>query len=96
MGELVILNQLGDEPITWDPDDKASVAAAYKQFQKLKKDGYQFYEVKESRGAPVRRFNKKAGRLIAAPGARSTADKEKGRRPAAMAGGPVASGQRSR
>lgn len=92
MGEMRVLNQHGDEKLEWDPADKASVAAAKKKFATLKKDGYRFYEVQETADAskPVDRFSAKLGRVIAAPGARSAADKTQGRRTSAMAGGPNA------
>lgn len=91
MGEMRVLTEKGDERVEWDPADKASVAQAKKEFARLKQDGYLFYEVAEARGRPVETFDPKAGKLLAAPGARSTADKASGARPRAMAGGPVAS-----
>lgn len=83
-----ILTQHGDEPLEWDPADKASVAAARKKFDELKKDGYRFYEVQESRGKAVEKFDAKLGKIIAAPGAATAVDKATGSRPAAMRGGP--------
>ena len=90
MCEMRILNEHGDEKVEWDPADQKSVNAAQERFNRLKKDGYEFYEVTETRGKPVRRWDRKLGKLIAAPGARSKADREVGTRPRAMAGGPVA------
>lgn len=89
MGEITVLNARGDERIEWDPNDKEQVATAKKKFKELKDEGYNFYEVAESRGKQITRFSAKAGKLLAAPGARSAADKQTGRRQAAMAGGPV-------
>lgn len=89
MGEIRILTALGDEPLTWDPDDKASVRAAYKRWEKLKKDGYEFFAVEETKGRKLTRFDKKLGRVIAAPGGRTKADKASGTRTRAMAGGPT-------
>ncbi len=91
MGEMRVLSQQGDERLEWDPADKASTAAAKAEFARRQEEGYLFYEVEEARGKPVTKFNPKAGKLIAAPGARSDADKKAGARPRAMAGGPVAS-----
>lgn len=96
MGEIVILNEHGDVKVEWDPDDAASVKQAKDEFDRLKKDGYLFYEVAETRGKQVKRFTKNAGKLLAAPGAQSTADKKAGTRQRASAGGPVASAQTSR
>jgi hypothetical protein len=91
VGEIVVLNEHGDVKVEWDPDDAGSVKKAKEEFDRLKKDGYLFYEVAEARGKPVQRFSKKHGKLLAAPGARSAKDKAEGTRPRASAGGPVAS-----
>lgn len=88
MGELTILDKTGDIRVEWDPDDAESTAKAKAEYDRLKQDGYNFYEVTETRGRPVKRWSKGAGRLIAAPGARSEPDKKAERRPRAMAGGP--------
>lgn len=88
MGEMRVLTERGDERVEWDPADAASVKKAKAEFARLKKDGYLFYEVKETPGKQIERFDKKLGRLIAAPGARSAADKKADARPRAMAGGP--------
>lgn len=90
MGEIRVLNQHGDEKITWNPDDAEDVARAKAEFDRLKGDGYEFYEVVQTKGRKVTRFSKKAGTLIAAPGGRKEADKRSGARPRAMAGGPTA------
>jgi hypothetical protein len=91
MGEMRVLTQAGDERLEWDPADEKSTAAAKAEFAKRQEEGYLFYEVAEARGKAVTKFDPKAGKLIAAPGARSAADKKAGTRPRAMAGGPVAS-----
>lgn len=90
MGEIRVLNQHGDVKVEWDPADPESTKQAREEFARLKKDGYQFYEVAETRGKPVTTFKKGLGKVLAAPGARSEADKRTGARPRAMAGGPVA------
>lgn len=96
MGEITVLNKMGDEKLEWDPNDKEAVKAAKKEFNRLKKEGYNFYEVEERAGKQVTSFSKNLGRLIAAPGARSTADKRSGARPLASAGGPVTASERAR
>lgn len=90
MGEMRWLSQEGDERLEWDPADKAAVKVAKERFASLQEEGYLFYEVAETRGKPISKFDAKAGRIIAAPGARSASDKASGARPRAMAGGPVA------
>lgn len=90
MGEMTVLNQKGDIKVEWDPADADSVKRAKDEFARLKKDGYLFYEVADTRGKPIDRFSKGLGKILAAPGARSAADKRTGARPRAMAGGPLA------
>lgn len=90
MGQITILNDQGDVKLEWDPKDKESTAKAKAEFDRLREDGFELYEVVESKGKPVTRFNKNAGRLLAAPGAKTKADKVTGARPRAMSGGPVA------
>lgn len=89
MGTIVILTSRGDERLDWDPKDEASTRKAKAEFDRLRKEGYEFYEVAEARGKRVTRWDKKAGKLLAAPGAQSAADRRAGSRPRAMAGGPV-------
>jgi hypothetical protein len=88
VGEIRVLTQQGDERLEWDPADKESTAKAKAEFARLKKEGFLFYEVAEARGKPVEKFSAKLGKVIAAPGARSDADKTAGKRQSAMAGGP--------
>lgn len=90
MGEMRVLTQKGDERLEWDPKDKKATAAAKSEFDRLKGEGYLFYEVTEARGKPVEEFSPKLGKILAAPGAATTADKATGARPAAMRGGPTA------
>lgn len=88
MNEMRVMNQSGDEKIEWDPDDPKSTAKAEKAFEKLKKKGYDFFEVAETKGKQVKKFSKDIGKLIAAPGrAKSSAQRKGGK---AMAGGPLA------
>lgn len=95
MGVIRILNEHGDETLEWDPADDSAVKEAHKKFKALKKDGYEFYEVKHAKGKRIDKFNKKLGKVIAAPGARSTADKATGARPRASSGGPNSSVERA-
>jgi hypothetical protein len=90
MGELKILTTEGDETLAWDPDDAEQVKTAKKEWDRLKGEGYEFYVVEEAKGKKLSRFDKKLGRVIAAPGGRTAKDKEAGTRGRAMAGGPKA------
>lgn len=86
MGEMRVMDQSGDEKIEWDPADKESTDKAKSKFDDLKKKGYDFYEVADAKGKAVKKFSKKLGKLIAAPGVAKTASQKTGGR--AMAGGP--------
>lgn len=86
MGVMKVLTQSGDERIEWDPSDKKSVEKAKEKFKSLKDEGYDFFEVSESKGKQVKRFSKSLGKVIAAPGAaKSQAQKTAGK---ALGGGP--------
>lgn len=89
MGELRIMTAQGDETLRWDPDDSEQVKEAKKRFAELKKDGFEAYEVSETKGRKIARFDKKLGRVIMAPGARKPAERKTGRRTRAMGGGPT-------
>ena len=89
MGELRVLNSQGDITVTWDPADSESCEKAKKEWDRLKADGYEFFEPVETKSKRVTRFSKKLGKVIAAPGAKTTVDKEQGTRPKAMGGGPL-------
>lgn len=88
MGELRVLNKSGDIKVEWDPKDAASVANAKVEWDRLKADGYEFFEVTEAKGKKIDRFKKSAGRVIAAPGIKKPAERTSGVRQRAMAGGP--------
>lgn len=91
MGYVQVLTREGDETIIeWDPADDQSVGKAHEQWDKLKKEGYEFFEVADAKGKHIKRFNKGLGRVIAAPGVKKAEDKVADARPAAMGGGPVA------
>lgn len=83
MGSIAILNQRGDEKIEWNPANEAETAVAKEKFDKLKKDGYEFFETVDAKGKQVKRFKKGLGKLIAAPAAKQKAKGNRG-----MAGGP--------
>lgn len=84
-----MLTQAGDIKVEWDPADPDSVAKAREEFDRLKADGYNFYEAATTKSKQVTRFSKTAGTLLAAPGARREVDRKRGTRQRAMAGGPL-------
>lgn len=88
MGEMRVLTKAGDIAIEWDPDDADSVSQARGEWKRLKEAGYEFFEKIGKKAKRVTRFSKKLGKVVAAPGAQSKADKKTGKRPKAMAGGP--------
>lgn len=96
MGEILVLNENGDERIEWDPDDAEQVKAAKKEYKRLKGEGYNFYAVEEKPGKKVERFDKRLGRLIAAPGGKTASDRKEGTRPRAMSGGPLSAASTGR
>jgi len=87
MGQMRVLDGTGDSQIEWDPTDKASTEKAKEEFDRLKGEGYEFFEVSETKGKQVKRFSKKAGKLIAAPRAARTSKEKTGGK--ALAGGPL-------
>lgn len=90
MGVMQVICAAGDEVIEWDPNDNESVQRAKAEWDRLKKEGFEFYEPVQSKGKRLTRFSKGLGHLIAAPGIKKPADKKAGTRPKAMAGGPDA------
>lgn len=69
MGTMRIIDRSGDTKIIWDADKKDEVEAAKNTFAELTDKGYIAYEVKKD-GEPgeiVKRFDKKAEKLILAP-----------------------------
>lgn len=89
MGELRILNASGDEQLEWDPSDDKATKEAHERFKALRKEGYDAYEVVDAKSKKIERWDKKLGKVIMAPGARTSAQRKTGERPKAMAGGPV-------
>jgi hypothetical protein len=88
MGVMNIICAAGDEIVEWDPNDDASVLKAKEEWDRLKAEGFEFFEPVEGKGKRVTRFSKNLGRVIAAPGVKKPTDKTQGTRPKAMAGGP--------
>lgn len=90
MGELKVLTTEGDETLAWDPENAEEVETAKQEWDRLKGEGYEFFVVEETKGKKIAKFDKKLGRVIAAPGGRTAKDKAAGTRGRAMAGGPKA------
>lgn len=66
-GLMSTLDHTGDTRVMWDRKNKAEVAAARRQFDDLRKDGYLAYraEGKEGKqGDLIREFDPKAERII--------------------------------
>jgi hypothetical protein len=86
MGCIKWLSQKGDERIEWDPEDAEQTVAAEAKFKELKEQGYNFFETAEVKGKQIKKFSKKLGTIIAAPGpAKSEKQAKTGR---AQRGGP--------
>jgi hypothetical protein len=90
MGRMHVLCPAGDIVVEWDPDDSESVEQAKSEWKRLKRDGYEFYEVAQAKGKRVKQFSKKRGKVIAAPGVKTESDKKAGTRRKAFGGGPNA------
>lgn len=88
MGVMNVICASGDEVVEWDPDDSESVQKAKRKWDRLKAEGHEFFEPVQNKGKRVTRFSKNLGRVIAAPGVMKPSDKQTGKRPKAMAGGP--------
>lgn len=89
MGRMHVLGPEGDIVVEWDPDDQASIDKAKNEWARLKADGYEFFEPVAGKGKLLTRFNRKLGKVIAAPGVKKPIDRMSKSRPRAMAGGPV-------
>lgn len=63
MGQMRIGTGPG-ESVEWDPRDKDSVAAAYRVWARLRREGYEFFS---STGRKLTRFNKRHGLILAVP-----------------------------
>lgn len=89
MGVMHVMGPEGDIVVEWDADDQASVDKAKAEWARLKKDGFEFFQPVEAKGKLLTRFDKKLGRVIAAPGVKKPVERVTGKRSRAMAGGPV-------
>ena len=45
MGELCVLCSLGDEKVTWDPEDQDSIDKAEEKFNTMLKKGHKAYRI---------------------------------------------------
>lgn len=90
MGVMNVISSAGDTIIEWDPNDDESVVRAKDEWDRLKKEGYEFFQPVESKGKRLTRFSKDLTRVIAAPGIKKPSDTKAGKRPKAMSGGPDA------
>lgn len=88
IGRMQVMGVEGDITVEWDSSNEESVKKAKAEFKSLKEAGYDFFE--SPGGKQIKRFSKKLSKVIAAPGVKKPADKKSGKRPKAMAGGPVA------
>lgn len=99
MGVMRVLCKQGDIRVEWDANDPESVANAKLEFERLKADGYEFFESPSRKR--VKGWSAKRGSVLAVPGVQHKADKpiaprrSTTRRRGAMAGGPVAGVSRS-
>lgn len=71
MGKLRIIDPvLGDEHITWDPNNAEEVQAAKDKFDSLTKAGHKVYKVTQSpsrEGEAVSEFDANTGEYLVAP-----------------------------
>lgn len=69
MGELRIMETVGDIKTIWDKDKEDEVEAARKQFNEMKKKGYIPFSVDKSgeKGKKIEEFDPDAEKLIMAP-----------------------------
>lgn len=88
MGRMRVMSKAGDISVTWDPEDEESVKKAKAEYDRLKKDGYEFFEAEKKKGKRVKRWSKGLGEIIAAPGVASKAARKSGQAGSRMSGGP--------
>lgn len=95
MGVMQVACNAGDIVVTWDPDDAESTQRARDEWNRLKADGYEFYEpgegARQGKGRRLTRWNAAVGRVLAMPGVKRAAERKDPAMPRsrAMAGGPV-------
>lgn len=73
---MQVMDPSGHKTVTWDPDNAASVAEARREFNRLKREGYQAYRmnvvhedgvVVEEDGERITEFDPQAGKLLMSP-----------------------------
>lgn len=73
---MQIMDPTGHTTVTWRPNDAASIADAKKEFDRLRKEGYQAFEmnvvkengvVVEEKGKRVTTFDPAAGKVMMVP-----------------------------
>lgn len=73
-GVLCIMDTTGDTRIMWDPNNRDEIAAAEAAFNEAQKRGMVGYKVDPTSGEKtaevVKKFDKKAGKIIMAPALR--------------------------
>jgi hypothetical protein len=69
MGEIRILNpKLGDEQITWNPNNIKEIDAAKAKFWEYLAQGFQAFRINaEGRGNQITEFDPEAGQIIMVP-----------------------------
>jgi len=75
-GTMHVMDPSGHTTVTWDPDNAASVRDARRQFDDLRRRGYQAFmmnsihengAVVEERGERIDAFDPKAGKVMMVP-----------------------------
>jgi hypothetical protein len=92
VGRMNVMTEAGDITVTWDPEDPVKVEQAKSEWDRLKKDGYEFFVPGEPKAKRVKRWDPSRAHVIAAPGVQSPAERKDPAHPRsrAMAGGPNA------
>jgi hypothetical protein len=92
MGEMRVADRTGDVLVQWKAIDGESTERAHKEWNELKKCGFEFYEPAKGDAPPkrVKQWNPDREVVLAMPGVQKPAERKTGERKEAMAGGPVA------
>lgn len=66
---MEVMDHTGDTKKIWDPTQPVEVEDARRSFEKLKKEGYAAFSVKEdgTAGVVIQEFDASAGRIIMRP-----------------------------
>lgn len=69
MGQIRIMGRTGDARLTWDTDNQHEVDAAEEMFDRLVRQHYTAFNVKENgrEGEVMERFDPEAGKIIMVP-----------------------------